>query len=112
MPLLVKLTDSEIELANRVVAQVPDLVEDGRGVLEEIGPAGLLIYQESILPDLHIKPVHGDVQPAGQLGCAERVGIVGPPAAWLAHLDPGGVPDTLNGDWKNLVLAVRRAMTL
>jgi hypothetical protein len=37
---------------------------------------------------------------------------MGPPAAWLANLDPGGVPDSLYGDWENLVLAVRGAMAL
>jgi hypothetical protein len=37
---------------------------------------------------------------------------MGPSAAWLAHLDAGGVPDPLHGDWEDLSLAVRRAMTV
>jgi hypothetical protein len=67
IPLLVRLTDSEIEDADRVLAQASNGVEDGRGVLEEIGAAGPLIHQKSLLPDLYIEPIHGDVQPAGQL---------------------------------------------
>ena len=43
MPLLVRLTDSEIKAADGVVAQISDAVENGRGVLEEVGSAGLSI---------------------------------------------------------------------
>ena len=71
IPLLVRLTDSEIDEVDRVVAQASNGVEDSRGVLEEVGPAGLLIHQKSLLPDLNIEPIHGDVQSGGQLGRAE-----------------------------------------
>jgi len=37
---------------------------------------------------------------------------MGPPGAWLAQLDPGGTPDSLHGDWQNLVLTVRGTMPL
>ena len=47
IPHLVRLTDSEIEEADRVVAQASNRVENGRGVLEEVGPAGLLIHQKA-----------------------------------------------------------------
>jgi hypothetical protein len=43
MPLLVRLTDSEIEMADGVVAQTSHGVEDGGSVLEEVGSAGLSI---------------------------------------------------------------------
>ena len=69
IPLLVRLTDSEIEDADRVVAQASNRIENGRGVLEEVGPTGLLIHQKPSFPDLHIEPIHRDVQSAGQLGC-------------------------------------------
>ena len=70
IPLLVRLTDSEVKEADRVVAQVSNGVEDGRRGLEEIGPTGLLVHQKSLLPDLYIEPIHRDVQPIGQLGRA------------------------------------------
>ena len=45
--------------------------EDGRGILEEVGSAGLLINQEPPLPDLHIEPIYGNIQPGSQLRCTE-----------------------------------------
>ena len=65
MPLLVWLTDSEIKAVDGVVAQVSDGVENGRGVLEDVGSAGLPIHQEPLLPDLYIEPVHGNAQLGG-----------------------------------------------
>jgi hypothetical protein len=59
VPLFVKLTDSEIYAVGGVVAEASNGVEDSGGVLEEIGSARLLIHQESLLPYLHIEPVHG-----------------------------------------------------
>ena len=70
IPLLVRLTDSEVEDADRVVAQASNGVEDGRSVLEEVGSVGLLVHQKSLSPDLHVEPIHRDIQPAGQLGRA------------------------------------------
>jgi hypothetical protein len=49
MPLLVRLTDSEIKAVDGVVAQALDAVENCRGVLEEVGSAGLAIHQEPLL---------------------------------------------------------------
>src|SRR5438445_13279763 len=102
MPLLVRLTDSEIEAIDGVVAQVSNGVEDGRGVLEEVASTGLPIHQEPLLPDLHIEPVHWDAQPGGQIGRAERAGVMGPAAALLAHVDASGVRDPLHGDWESV----------
>ena len=67
MPLLVRLTNSEIEAIDRVGAQVLNAVEDSGGVLEEVSSARLSIHQEPLLPDLHVEPIHGDGQPGGQL---------------------------------------------
>ena len=41
MPLLVRLTDSQVEVADGVVSQAPDGVEDGRDIREEVGSGGL-----------------------------------------------------------------------
>ena len=46
MPLLVRLTDSEIEVIDLVVSQGLHAIEDGCGVLEEVGSAQLAIHQE------------------------------------------------------------------
>jgi hypothetical protein len=70
IPLLVRLTDSEVEAGDCVFAQATNSVKDGRSVLEEICSAGLPIDQESLLPDLHVDPVHGDIQPGGEFGRA------------------------------------------
>lgn len=63
MPLLVRLTDSEVEMVDGVVPQVPNCIKDGRGILEKISSSRLLVCQESLLPNLYIDPVHGDIQP-------------------------------------------------
>jgi hypothetical protein len=65
MPLLVRLTDSEIDAVGRVVTKASNSVEDGMGILEEVCPAGLPIHQESLFPYLNIEPVDGDIQPGG-----------------------------------------------
>ena len=61
MPLLVRLTDSEVEAIDGVVPQVSDRIEDGRGVLEEVSSSRLSIDQKALLPDLHVDPIHGDI---------------------------------------------------
>jgi hypothetical protein len=61
MPLLVRLTDSEVEAIDGVVPQVSDCIDDGSGVLEEISSSRLLIDEKALLPDLHVDPVHGDI---------------------------------------------------
>ena len=61
MPLLVRLTDSEVEAIDGVVPQVSDCLEDGSGVLEEVSSSRLSIDEKALLPDLHVDPVHGDI---------------------------------------------------
>ena len=61
MPLLVRLTDSEVEAIDGVVPQVSDCIEDGSGVLEEVSSSRLSIDEQALLPDLHIDPIHGDI---------------------------------------------------
>ena len=61
MPLLVRLTDSEVEAVDGVVPQVSDCIEDGSGVLEEVSSSRLLIDEQALLPDLHINPIHRDI---------------------------------------------------
>jgi hypothetical protein len=54
MPLLVRLINSQIELADGVLSEVPDGIQDSRSVSEQIGSGRLAIGQEALLPDLHI----------------------------------------------------------
>jgi hypothetical protein len=61
MPLLVRLTDSEVEAIDGVVPQVSDCIEDGGGVLEKVSSSRLSIDEKALLPDLHIDPIHGDI---------------------------------------------------
>ena len=105
MPLLVRLTDSEVYAVAGVVAQVSNGVKDGGGVLEEVGSAWLPIDQEPLLSDLHVEPIYGDVQPGGQFGCAEGAGFMVPSLAGRAHLDAGDVTDPLYGVGDNLFVA-------
>ena len=84
MPLLVRLTDSEVEAVDGVVPQVSDGINYGRSVLEEVRAARLPIDQEALFPDLHVDPVYGNIQPGGQFWDAEQVGVMGPPVARLA----------------------------
>src|SRR3954468_6891198 len=58
MPLLVRLTDPQIEMADGGVSQVPDAVKDGSRILEQVRAAGLSIHEEALLPDLDVKPLH------------------------------------------------------
>ena len=91
MPLLVRLTNSEIEAIDLVVSQGLHAIEDCGGVVEEVGSAGLAIHEELSFPDLHVEPVHRDVQLRGQFGsgqhadgsCVQRVRciVIGIPAA-------------------------------
>jgi len=61
IPLLVRLTDSEVEVAYGMIAEVSDSVENGGRVREKVSAGRLLIDQEPLLSDLHIEPVHRNV---------------------------------------------------
>src|SRR3954452_12816533 len=111
MPLLVRLTDPQIEMADGVVSQVPDAVDDGSRILEQVRAAGLLIHEEALLPDLDVKPLHRDVELGGQLRDAEEAGIVVPAGALPGRLEPGTEADPLHRDGKDLLGAVGRTMT-
>jgi hypothetical protein len=73
-PLLVRLTNSQIEMADSMVSQVPDAVDDGSRILEQVRAAGLSIDEEAFLPDLDVKPVHRMLKSGGQLRGAEEAG--------------------------------------
>src|SRR3954452_5129487 len=112
MPLLVRLTDPQIEMADGVVSQGPDAVDDGSRILEQVRAAGLLIHEQALLPDLDVKPFHRDVELGGQLRDAEEAGIVVPAGALPGRLEPGAEADPLHRNGKDLVRAVGRAMSL
>ena len=61
MPLLVRLTDSEVQLIDGALSQTSKCIEDRRGVLEEVGSSRLSIDEQALLPDLHIDPIHRDI---------------------------------------------------
>src|SRR3954463_10958902 len=92
--------------------QVPDAVDDGSRILEQVRAAGLLIHEEALLPDLDVKPLHRDVELGGQLRDAEEAGIVVPAGALPGYLEPGTEADPLHGDGTDLLRAVGRAMSL
>src|SRR3954463_14768694 len=110
MPLLVRLTDPQIEMADGVVSQVPDAVDDGSRIFEQVRAAGLPIHKEALLPDLDVKPLHRDVEPGGQLRDAEQAGIVVPAGALPGRLEPGTQADPLHRDGADLLRAVGRAI--
>ncbi len=55
MPLLVRLTDSQVDVADGMVSEVADRIHHGRRISEQVGSGRLTIDQEALLPDLHIK---------------------------------------------------------
>ena len=54
MHLLVRLTDSEVEVIDGVTPQASDRIEDRRGVLEQVGSGWLPIDEQALLSDLHV----------------------------------------------------------
>src|SRR5690242_699762 len=112
MPLLVRLTDPQIEMADGVVSPVSDAVDDGSRILEQERAAGLPIHEEVLLPDLAIEPLRRNVELGSQLGDAEEAGIVVPAGTLLGHLEPGTEADPLHRDGADLRRAVGRAVSL
>jgi transposase len=112
IPPLVRLTDSQIQLADCVVTEILDALEHGWRVRKEVGPARLTINQQPTFPDLHIEPVDGDVELGCHLRRTEQRRLVVPPGALGCHLQGRIAPEPTNGDGQDLVSARRRAMTL
>src|SRR5918998_2043402 len=99
-------------MGDGVVSQVPDAVDDGSRILEQVRAAGLSIDEEALLPDLDVKPSHRDVELGGQLRDAEEAAIVVPAGALPGRLEPGTEADPLHRDGADLLRAVGRAMSL
>lgn len=78
MPLLVRLTDSQVDAIDNMVSQVSDGVDDDGRVLEEVGPVGLAIDEKPLSPDLYVKPVHRNAQFRSHVRGAEKRAIRGP----------------------------------
>ena len=64
MPLLVTLRDFEVEVADSVVPQVSDRIEDERVVLEQVSFSRLLIDEEGARPAEHLTRFEGVLQVA------------------------------------------------
>ena len=76
MPLLVRLTDSEVDAVDGVASQAPDCIENRRGILEEVSSGRLLIDEQALLPDLYIQPIHRDVQASGEFRRAKSAYVM------------------------------------
>ena len=107
MPLLVRLSDSEIEMIDVVIAQFANGFDDVGRVREQMCAAGLAIDQKASLSDLDIEPVHRDVQSASKLLSAEDIGWVLPACSLLGLFDAGEQADALHGDRQDLFRAIR-----
>ena len=108
MPLLVRLSDSEIEVIDLVIAQLADGLDHARRVLEKVRAGGVRIDQKTPFPDLYVEPVHRDAQHAGKLLCADQVGCVLPSCSLLDEpLEAGAIADALDSDRQDLVGAIR-----
>jgi hypothetical protein len=107
MPLLVRLSDSEIEMAEMVIAQFANGFDDAGRVREQMRAARLAIDQKASLSDLDVEPVHRDVQPAGKLLSAEDIGWVLPARSLLGLFDAGAQADALHRDRQDLFRAIR-----
>jgi hypothetical protein len=112
MPLLVRLTDSEIEAIDLVVSQGLYAIEDCGGAIEEVGSAGLAIHEELSFPDLHVEPVHRDAQLRGQFGSRQHARVMRPTGTLHRYWDPGGMSDSLDSDWEDLGLTIWGSMPL
>jgi hypothetical protein len=73
MPLVVRLSDSEIETFDLVIAQLADGLNHGWRVREQVCAGRVAIDQKASLSDLYVEPVHWDVQHAGELLRAQQV---------------------------------------
>src|SRR5688500_12389240 len=107
MPLLVRLTDSEIEMGEIVIAQFANRLDDAGRVREQMRATGLAIDQKPSLSDLDVEPVHRDVEPASKLLSAEVIGWVLPARSLLGLFDAGEQADALHGDRQDLFRAIR-----
>jgi hypothetical protein len=112
MPLLVRLTDSQVDVADGVVSEVLDRIHHGRRISKQVSSGRLTIDQEALLPNLHIKQVYRDIQPGGQFRGAERAGVMRPSVALRRHVGPGAEPDPLDGDRQDLFRTIGRAVPL
>ncbi len=61
MPLLVRLTDSQIHARDNVFPKFPDRFDDVRCIVEEVSARRLLFDEDAPLSDLHIDPVDWDI---------------------------------------------------
>ena len=68
MPLVVRLTDSEIDVIDSSAPQASNIFEDLRIVIEEVCAIRLSIYNQALLPDLHVEPVYRNAKLSRELG--------------------------------------------
>ena len=113
MPLLVRLSDSEVEVIDLAIAQLSDGLDHARRVHEQVRAGRMASNQKAPTPDLNVEPVHGDAQHAGELLRAQHVGCMPPPCSLLDEsLEAGAIADALDGDRQHFVGAIGGAMSL
>ena len=108
MPLLVRLSDSEIEPFDLVIAQLADGLDHGRRVREQVRAGRMAAYQKTPLPDLYVEPVHRDAQHASELLRAQQVGGMVPSCPLLDEpLEASAIAYALDGGRQDFVRAIR-----
>ena len=108
MPLLVRLSDSEIETFDLVIAQLADGLDDGWRVREQVCAGRMAIDQKTPLSDLYVEPVHRDAQHASELLRAQQVGGMLPSCPLLDEpLEASAIAYALDGDRQDFVGAIR-----
>src|SRR5690625_103736 len=107
MPLLVRLNDSQVQLADGVVAELADGIGDCGGVSHQARAARLTTDQEVPLPDLHVDPVDRVLQPGCQLYGAVQMGVMCPPVSLRNYPDPGVEANAVHRGRQDLIGTVR-----
>ena len=81
-------------------------------ILQPASQAGRPAAKFALTLDLHIDPIHRDIQPGGELWSAEQGYLMGPPGARLGHPDSGAAPDLPDRDRQDHALAAWGSMTV
>lgn len=79
MPLVVRLSDSEIETFDLVIAQLADGLDHRWSIREQVCAGRMAINQETPLSDLYIEPVYWDAQHTSELLRAQQARGMLPP---------------------------------
>jgi hypothetical protein len=79
IPLLVRLTDSQVNLLAFVVPEASDRINDVWRISEQVRARRVWVDQQTPMPNLDIDPVHGNIQFRSEFRGAEKRRRVMPP---------------------------------